>query len=105
VAAAVVDGTQVVLVALVVAALEVSFPVSTLLAAALALLVKVMPAALDETLRVTHIETAVAVAALVVVVKMRPKTLAALVLAALAFPTQSVLALRRPMQAVAVAVQ
>jgi hypothetical protein len=76
-----------------------------LLAAALALLAKVMPAGLDATLKVTHTVTVVAVAEQAALAKMPLLTLAALVLAAPAFPTQSVLALRRPMQAVAVAVQ
>jgi hypothetical protein len=96
-----VDGTQVTPVALAVAALEVSFPVSTPSVVALAQGDKATPAALDETLKVTLSATAVAVAALVVVVKMRPKILAALALAVLALLTLFARALPRHMLAVA----
>jgi hypothetical protein len=94
-------GTQVVLVALVVAALEVSFPVSTPSVVALAQGDKATPAALDETLKVTLSATAVAAAVLEVVVKMQLKILAALALAVLALLTLFARALPRHMLAVA----
>jgi hypothetical protein len=80
-------------------------PQTALLAGVREQLAKVATAELALTLKATHTATAAAVAAQVALAKMQLLTSAALVLAALVPPTQSVQALRKPMQAVVAVVR